>query len=210
MMKKHVFLGAVLASTVIVAASSAQTTDKPEAPQPAPIHFILSPTQITWSDLPAGMARVSMSIETRSHLRYALVQGDQMKAAIPFTIRLGCSEEDKAAGGWCPRDVNIVVLKGTFGLGTRNSFDAPALHKLLVAGNDRRQLLSQASGSRINRRQGTIITLAAAAGFGVGYATYYFKNRPLDYPDERAHAMAAGTFSALISGVIAWAVVGRP
>ena len=88
--------------------------------------------------------------------------------------------------------------------------ERPIHAAIATAGDKWGYLLSQTGGNRISRRQGAIIAAAAAIGFGAGYGIYYYKNRPLDYPDDRAHAMAAGTFSALIAGMITWMVVAGP
>lgn len=91
--------------------------------------------------------------------------------------------------------------------GAAQAPERPIHAAIAAAGANHSHLLSQIGSRPISRRQGTIIAVAAAIGFGVGYGAYYFENRPLDFSDERAHAMASGTFGAVIAGVFAWAVV---
>ena len=89
--------------------------------------------------------------------------------------------------------------------------DERPIHAAIVAaGHNYGHLLSQTGGTRISRRQGRIIALASAIGFGAGYGVYYFKNRPLDFADDRAHAMASGTFSAILAGAVTWSVIAGP
>ena len=135
-MKKQVFLWAMLASMVIIPALFAQRADdKPKAaPVMAPTHFIVTPTQVKWTNPPAGIARGTPSVDAGSPLRYALVQGDPMKTGMPFTIRLGCSDGYKAAPHWHPKDENVVVLKGAFALGAGDKFDTAAMQDIPTGG----------------------------------------------------------------------------
>ncbi len=91
-----------------------------------------------------------------------------------------------------------------------HAVDRPIAAAIAPAADNYSHLLSQTGGNRISRRQGTIIAVAAAIGFGVGYGVVYFKNRPLDCCEKRAYAMASGVFSAFIAGGIAWVVVVGP
>ena len=90
--------------------------------------------------------------------------------------------------------------------------DQRPIHAAIAAAGDHYgHLLSQTGGNRrISGRQRRIIALASAVGFGVGYGVYYFKNRPLDFADDRGHAIASGTFSAIIAGAITWEVLAGP
>jgi hypothetical protein len=130
--KNDVSLWAVLVSTVIIPVLAAQgAIEKPRSAQLAvPRHFIVTPSQVKWTNPPAGMARGTPSVDGGSPLRYALVQGDPMKAGVPFTIRLGCSDGYKAAPHWHPTDENLVVLRGTFGVGPGDKFEAAGMQDI--------------------------------------------------------------------------------
>ena len=74
--------------------------------------FIVTPSQIKWTDPPAGAARGTPSVAPGGRLQYAPIHGDPLKTGVPFAIRLSCSDGYKAAPHWHPADENIVVLKG--------------------------------------------------------------------------------------------------
>jgi hypothetical protein len=97
-----------------------------ERPKPAqgaePKLYIVTPSQIKWTDPPAGVARGTPSVAAGSPLRYAPIQGDPLKPGVPFAIRLQCSDGYKVAPHWHAPDENIVVIKGTFSLGTGDTF----------------------------------------------------------------------------------------
>jgi len=133
---KHASLWVLIASSVFAPVLLAQrATKKATAPQvAAPTHFVVTPSQVKWTDPPAGVVRGTPSVEAGSPLRYALIEGDPMKAGVPFTIRLGCSDGYKAAPHWHPTDENIVVLKGTFGLGTGDRFDTTGMQDIPTGG----------------------------------------------------------------------------
>ena len=76
-----------------------------------------------WIVAPAGVARGAPSVAPGSALLYAPIQGDPLKPGVPFAIRLRCSDGYKVAPHWHPEDENIVVLKGTFSVGTGDRFD---------------------------------------------------------------------------------------
>lgn len=82
----------------------------------------------------------------------------------------------------------------------------PVAAAIATAGQHYGRLLSQAGTTPISRKRGLQIGLGAGVGFGVGYGMYYFENKPLDHPDEKAHALASGTIGALIGGVIVYAL----
>jgi hypothetical protein len=94
---------------------------------------IITPGEIKWSDPPAGVARGTPSVEPGSSLQYAPLQGDPLKVGVPFAIRLRCADGYKVAPHWHPEDENIVVLKGTFSVGTGDRFD-PARTRDIPAG----------------------------------------------------------------------------
>ena len=106
-------LGAI--SAVLLAQSAA------EGPTPLPqatTFEIVRPSQLRWTDPPAGAARGTPSVDPGSPLRYASIHGDPLKPDAPFAIRLKCSDGYKAAPHWHPVDENIVVLQGIFSVGT--------------------------------------------------------------------------------------------
>ena len=69
------------------------------------------------------------------------------------------------------------------------------------------QVLSQPGAPRTSFRQGIIVALATAAGFGVGYGVYYFKYKPLDNPHDHDAALAVGAFFAMGAGGLPWVCV---
>jgi ChrR-like protein with cupin domain len=96
--------------------------------------YIVTPSQIKWTDSPAGVARGTPSLAPGSPLRYAPIQGDPLKPGVPFAIRLRCSDGYKAAPHWHPADENIVVLEGTFSLGTGDRFDTGRMQDIPTGG----------------------------------------------------------------------------
>jgi len=125
---KYILLGAVVLVTVpsvlVPILSARQAAGKPEQAPPAKqTHFIVAPGQVKWTDPPAGIARGTPSVDMGSPLRYAVLEGDPLTPGKPFTIRLGCDDGAKAAPHWHPTDENFVVLKGTFKIGTGDTFD---------------------------------------------------------------------------------------
>ena len=116
-------LGALGVSGAVTLAQRAAQQPKPAETVGAKL-FIVTPRQIKWTDPPAGVARGLPSVAPGGRLHYAPIQGDPLKAGVPFAIRLSCSDGYKAAPHWHPADENIVVLKGTFSVGTGDQFDA--------------------------------------------------------------------------------------
>ena len=53
-----------------------------------------------------------------------------MKPGTPFTILFACGDGDTASPAWHPTDENFVVLKGTFAVGTGDTFEPTTLHDL--------------------------------------------------------------------------------
>ncbi len=131
-LRKDVLLWVLLASAVTIPVLFAQS--EREKPKPAPAiaatHFMIAPSQVKWTAPPEGMVRGTPSVEGGSPLRYALMEGDPMKPGVPFTIRLGCSDGYRAAPHWHPTDENLVVLSGTFALGTGDRFDPAGLQDM--------------------------------------------------------------------------------
>lgn len=100
-----------------------RATERPKPTQSEATIHIVTPSQIKWTDPPAGVARGTPSVAPGSLLQYAPIQGDPLKPGVPFAIRLRCSDGYKAAPHWHPADENIVVMKGTFSVGTGDQFD---------------------------------------------------------------------------------------
>ena len=123
-----------LASLSIVPAVFARSEhQKPKSARAvAPTHFLVALDQARWTAPPEGMIRGTPSVEGGSPLRYAVVQGDPMKAGAPFTIRLACSDGYKAAPHWHPTDENLVVLRGTFAIGMGDHFDPAAAQDMPI------------------------------------------------------------------------------
>ena len=121
---KHLSLLIWVGLGAIGAVLLAQSAAEGPTPLPQATTFeIVKPSQLKWTDPPAGAARGTPSVEAGSPLRYAAIQGDPLKPGVPFTIRLRCSDGYKAAPHWHPVDENIVVLQGIFSVGTGDRFD---------------------------------------------------------------------------------------
>ena len=119
---------AVWVFLVLASISALLAQQKSEAPKPVQARslkfYSVAPNQLKWTDPPAGVARGIPSVEPGGTLRYAAMQGDPLKPDVPFAIRLSCPDGYKAAPHWHPNDENIVVLQGTFSVGTGDRFDA--------------------------------------------------------------------------------------
>jgi hypothetical protein len=113
----------------LLAQSTAETPKR--AVPAARTHFMVAPGQVKWTDPPAGMSRGTPSVDV-GPLRYALIEGDPLRAGVPFTIRLGCGDGAKVAPHWHPTDENIVVLKGTFGIGPGDVFNPAEVKDISV------------------------------------------------------------------------------
>src|ERR1700730_2958043 len=123
---------AFVTSITVVPALLAERAETPKRAAPvARTHFIVAPGQVKWIDPPAGMARGTPSVDV-GPLRYALLEGDPMKAGVAFTIRLGCGDGAKVAPHWHPTDENVVVLKGTFGIGPGDVFNPASMQDITV------------------------------------------------------------------------------
>jgi len=131
---KYILWGAVVLLTAFITlapvVSAQQSTEKSVAAPAMRTHFIIAPSEVKWTDPPAGMARGTPSVDMGSPLRYALLEGDPLTPGKPFTIRLGCDDGAKAAPHWHPTDENIVVLKGTFLIGTGDTFDPSGMQEI--------------------------------------------------------------------------------
>ena len=125
-------LWVLLAPTLAIPVLFAQREGARQKPGQArtATHFMVAPSEVKWTAPPQGMARGTPSVEAGSPLRYALIEGDPLKPGVPFTIRLGCSDGYKAAPHWHPTDENIVVLGGTFALGTGDKLDPAGLRDM--------------------------------------------------------------------------------
>ena len=95
---------------------------------------IVKPSQLKWTDPPAGAARGTPSVDPGTPLRYASIHGDPLKPDAPFAIRLKCSDGYKAAPHWHPVDENIVVLQGIFSVGTGDRFDTARMQDIPTGG----------------------------------------------------------------------------
>jgi len=135
---KYILRGAVVLLTAFITLaldlSAQQSKEKPAAAPAMRTHFIVASSEVKWTDPPAGVARGTPSVDAGSPLRYALLEGDPLKPGEPFTIRLGCDDGYKAAPHWHPTDENIVVLKGTFLLGTGDTFNPSGMQEVSAGG----------------------------------------------------------------------------
>jgi hypothetical protein len=103
---------------------------KPSAAPARLAHFMVTPDSVKWEAPPAGMFRGAPSTDTTSIWHYAHLEGDPLKPGAPYTIEFGCSDGSKAGPHWHPNDENIVVVRGTFALGTGDAFDSTAMRDL--------------------------------------------------------------------------------
>jgi len=127
-LRKRVSRWVLLAAVSIIPVALAQSEPKKEKPAKAsPKHFMVAQGEAKWVEPPQGMIRGTPSIEAGGQLRYAVIEGDPTKAGAPFTIRLACSDGYKAAPHWHPTDENLLVLSGTFAVGTGDKFDPSGL-----------------------------------------------------------------------------------
>jgi hypothetical protein len=124
------FCCALVASAVLMPAILAQQAAKKSKPAAAPSHFIVSASEVKWSNPPAGMAVGTPSVDSGKPLRFALIEGDPLKPGVPFTIRLGCDDGYIAAPHWHATDENIVVLKGIFALGDGDTFNPSGMQDI--------------------------------------------------------------------------------
>lgn len=126
-----IFVAAMLVAPVCLA----QTKDtKPKAPAEAPRPIVVAPGDAKWDDLPANLMVGTPSVEMGGELRVAVLEGDPAKAGSPFSILLTCSDGVKVAPHWHPTAENLVIMKGTFGLGMGDKFDASAARDLPAGG----------------------------------------------------------------------------
>lgn len=132
---KHLSLFIWVGLCAIGAVPLAQSAAEGPTPLPQATTFeIVTPSQLKWTDPPAGAARGTPSVDPGSPLRYASIHGDPLKPDAPFAIRLKCSDGYKAAPHWHPVDENIVVLQGIFSVGTGDRFDTTRMQDIPTGG----------------------------------------------------------------------------
>ncbi len=128
------FRNVCLCGVVVFATSVmglAQTNKAKTAAHSAkPAHVIIAPDAVKRVAPPPGMINGTPSVDAGSPLRYAVLEGDPTKAGQPFTIELGCSDGYKVAPHWHPTDENLIVLQGTFSVGTGDTYDPAALRDM--------------------------------------------------------------------------------
>jgi hypothetical protein len=78
----------------------------------------------------------------------------------------------------------------------------PLAAAISTAGTNFSRLLSQTGSNRISAGRELKIALAAAIGFGAGFACGYFSNEPLET------RMGLGTIGAVVAGVVAYQLTG--
>ncbi len=130
-MKFHrVWLWALLL-TVLVSAGVAQTGKGKGTAKPAgPKHFMIAPDGVKWEAPPEGMATGTPSVAPGGELRDARIEGDPAKAGAPYSIELSCTDGLKVAPHWHPRDENIMILQGTFAIGSGDQYKPAATHDM--------------------------------------------------------------------------------
>ena len=123
-MQKLTTMGIVFAAAAAIAAgtASAQTAPKPKpAAKPAARHVMIAPADVKWGPGPASLPPGA---------QMAVLDGDPGKAGMPFVIRAKLPDGYKIAPHWHPTDENVVVLSGTFVVGTGDKFDEKAMTSL--------------------------------------------------------------------------------
>lgn len=84
-----------------------------EANPAAPVHVMVSPGDLQWSDgppsLPAGA-------------KFAVIEGDPKNAGL-FTMRLKLPPNYRIPAHWHPADEHVTVLTGTFHMGIGDKLD---------------------------------------------------------------------------------------
>ena len=123
-MSKLKTMGIVFAAAATFAAgtASAQTAPKPKpAAKPAARHVMVTPSDVKWGPGPASLPPGA---------QMAVLDGDPGKAGMPFVIRAKLPDGYKVAPHWHPTDENVVVLSGTFVVGTGDKFDEKAMTSL--------------------------------------------------------------------------------
>ena len=109
-------LACVLVTGVVAFAASGQSQEKKEA---EPAHKIVHYGDLKWTPIIKGCDIASVS-------------GDMTAEGAPFVIRFRCVDGAKTPPHWHPTDENITVLKGTFLVGTGETFDESKLQPMNV------------------------------------------------------------------------------
>jgi quercetin dioxygenase-like cupin family protein len=104
------------AGTILAAAVFSMAAQEKMAP---PTHTMVAAKELKWTPIIKGC---EMSV----------VEGNPDAAGEPFVIRIHCVDGTKVPAHWHPTDEKLTVLKGTFLLGTGDTFDAKKLHAMKV------------------------------------------------------------------------------
>jgi quercetin dioxygenase-like cupin family protein len=109
--------------TVVLALAAipalAQQSAKPSGAAHAP-HVMATPAELQWGPAPSVLP-VGAQV--------AVLDGDPFKPGF-FSIRLKMPDGYKVAPHWHPTDENIVVVQGTFTVGSGDTFDESAARAL--------------------------------------------------------------------------------
>jgi quercetin dioxygenase-like cupin family protein len=106
---------AVLVGLAVLAAG-VQSQDKKES---AEAHKIVHFGDLKWTPIIKGC-------------EIATVSGDLDVEGAPFVIRIRCADGAKVPAHWHPTDESLTVLKGTFLIGTGETFDESRLQTMNV------------------------------------------------------------------------------
>jgi quercetin dioxygenase-like cupin family protein len=106
---------AVLVGLAVLAAG-VQSQDKKES---AEAHKIVHVGDLKWTPIIKGC-------------EIATVSGDLDVEGAPFVIRIRCADGAKVPAHWHPTDESLTVLKGTFLIGTGETFDESRLQTMNV------------------------------------------------------------------------------
>jgi hypothetical protein len=125
-MPKLRIMGLVFAAAAAIAAGTASAQTPPKArtaakPAAATKHVMVAPSDVKWGPGPPSLPPGA---------QMAVLDGDPGKAGLPFVIRAKLPDGYKVAPHWHPTDENVVVLSGTFVVGTGDKFDEKAMTSL--------------------------------------------------------------------------------
>lgn len=170
-MPKLKTMGIVFAAAAAIAAgtASAQTTPKakPAAKPAAAQHVMVAPSDVKWGPGPTSLPPGA---------QMAVLDGNPAKPGMPFVIRAKLPDGYKVAPHWHPTDENIVVLSGTFLLGTGDKFDEKAMTSLATGGFARMPKLMHHSAMAKGE---TVIQVHGVGPFAVHYVN------PKDDPSKK-------------------------
>ena len=158
-----VTVAAIAAGT---ASAQAPAKAKPVAKAP-PTHVMVAPSDVKWGPGPASLPPGA---------QMAVLDGDPGVAGKPFVIRAKLPSGYQVQPHWHPTDENIVVLSGTFMLGTGDKLDEKAMTSLAAGGFARMPKMMHHSAMAKGE---TVIQVHGVGPFAVHYVN------PKDDPSKK-------------------------